>query len=171
VPHEPEPTTRQELGRIPLDPDRVDLEATVHQRRASWTLLVVIGFAGAAGALARYGMGAALPDPANGFPWGTFAVNLSGSFALGLVLMLLLEHFPRARLARPLLATGFIGAFTTFSTYAIGADELLRHQAIATFVAYGFGSIVGGLATAFCGVLTARFLTRLEAYLRRSLPR
>lgn len=170
-PEERLPTTRQELARIPLDPDRADLESAYHQRRASWILLAVIGTAGAAGALARYGVGRALPDPAVGFPWGTFAINLAGAFALGLVLVLLLEHFPRARLARPLIATGFLGAFTTFSTYAVGADELVRHHAIVTFFAYGLGSLAGGLASAFLGVLTARFLTRLEGYLNRSLPR
>jgi CrcB protein len=98
-------------------------------------LLVAVG--GFAGATARYGVGLALPT---GFPWGTLAVNVAGSFLLGIVLYearLLGRVGPETRL---LLATGFLSSFTTYSTFAAETAALTPKLAVANVAAnYGFG--------------------------------
>jgi CrcB protein len=108
------------------------------------------------GASARYGVARWLPAHPNGFPWATFWTNLSGSFVLGLVLVLLLERFPPTRLVRPFVGTGVIGAFTTMSTYQVETALLLKNGHEATAVAYGIGSLIAGLALAYAGILAGR---------------
>ncbi len=83
--------------------------------------------------------------------------------------MILSEQFPRGRLARPVLGTGVIGAYTTFSTLEVESLLLLRQHDILTAVVYEGTSVVGGLVVAWVGVVTARLLLRLEHYLAREL--
>ena len=78
------------------------------------------------GAVSRYAISLALPSEPGRFPWGTFLVNVTGSFVLGFLLVVLLEQFPRGRLARSVIGTGFIGAYTTLSTFVVKAVELVR---------------------------------------------
>jgi hypothetical protein len=73
--------------------------------RAQPEVLAVIALGGMLGASARYGINRWLPTRPGGFPWATFWTNMSGSFLLGLLLVLLLERFPPTRLVRPFLAT------------------------------------------------------------------
>lgn len=141
------------------------------RRRAERTILVVIAAAGALGALARDGVAHLVHAAPGHFPWGTFWTNVVGSFAIGLVLVLLTERFPRARLARPLVVTGFLGAFTTFSTYVVGADLLVRGHAVGTGLAYAVGSVLAGAVAALCGILLGRFLSRLDQSLGDQLGR
>lgn len=86
-------------------------------------LLAVAG-AGALGACARYGVGLWLPD--GRIPWATLAVNLAGSFLLGLLVALSLEGELLPRAWRVPLSTGFLGAFTTFSTFSVETVRLLQ---------------------------------------------
>jgi CrcB protein len=125
-------------------------------RAAGRRTLAAVGAAGALGALARYGLGGLLPAPAGGFPWGTFWVNVSGSILIGIVLVLLRERFPTVQLARPLVVTGFLGAYTTYSTYVVGTDLLLRSHDVATALAYLLASLVAGVGGAFAGVAATR---------------
>ncbi|SMP65041.1 fluoride efflux transporter FluC [Desulfonatronum lacustre] len=87
---------------------------------------LLIGLFGAAGALARYGISSAaslLPGP---FPWGTSLANVLGCFLFGLIWALSEQ---RALIPKPLglvLLTGFVGSFTTFSTYVFEAEVLLQ---------------------------------------------
>lgn len=155
----------ESLHGLPIDPDRVEEQAGIAplaKRRARRVTTLVIGAAGAAGALTRYGITLLLPSHGASFPWDTFAINTTGSFVIGFVLVLLMERFPRALLARPLVATGFIGAYTTFSSYAVESVQLLRHQAPGTFVAYLAGSLFAGLAAVVLGLLAGRGLIHLE---------
>ena len=107
-------------------------------------LLVVLG--GAVGAPARYladrWVTALLPGP---FPWGTFAVNAAGSFALGL----LMATAPAWLVA--LGGAGFCGALTTFSTFSFETVELLEHGRPATAVANVVASVVTSVAAAALG--------------------
>ena len=88
---------------------------------------VLIAIGGAAGALARYGVAAFIQSRfPSSFPWGTFVVNVSGCFAMGLVVSLVLDRIGSSVGLRVLLAVGFIGAYTTFSTYAVESITLFR---------------------------------------------
>jgi CrcB protein len=137
--------------------------------RATAIVVAVVAASGAVGSLARYGMSEAIASPSGAFPWGTFWVNVAGSLAIGFVLVLVVERFPRARLARPLIATGFIGAFTTFSTYVVGAVELVRDHHVATAVAYALSSLVAGLAAVAAGMLLGRLAVRVDRVLDAEL--
>jgi CrcB protein len=113
--------------------------------------LVGVVLAGAAGAVARYGIGIwANPDVPGDFPWGTLAINLSGCLLLG---WLLAYASGRAGFEfwRETLGTGFIGAFTTFSAFSIETLAMLRHGREAGAVLYVVTSMVGGFLLAAAG--------------------
>ena len=124
-------------------------------RRFDVLLAVFIG--GCAGGLARYATVRAWPTGSSGFPWSTLVVNLSGAALLG-VLVVVAGTVWRSRYARPLLATGFCGAFTTFSAVVVDADRLLARGDTGVALGYLGASFAGGLATAFLGVVAARVL-------------
>jgi protein CrcB len=136
------------------------LRARRPARRASGRpqpgVLAVIAVGGMLGAAARYGVAQWLPSRPGRFPWATLWTNLSGSFLLGLVLVLLLERFPPTRLIRPFLATGILGAFTTMSTYEVETALLIKDGHPATGITYGVGSVVAGLVLAYLGILAGR---------------
>ncbi len=90
---------------------------------------------------ARYG---------TGFPWGTLAVNVAGSFVLGLVLGLPLSHGLTA-----LIGTGFCGALTTYSTFSWEALTLARRGERAKAFAYVLVSLLAGLGAAALGAILA----------------
>ena len=120
------------------------------------TVLLVAG-GGALGTLARWWVSLAgerlLPK---GFPWGTLLVNVAGCLAIGLVYALIERRFPEGASWRPLLVTGFLGAFTTFSAFSWEADGLLREGAFARAGAYLVGSVAFGLIAVRAGVAIGR---------------
>jgi CrcB protein len=126
------------------------------QARAQPDVIAVIALGGMLGAAARYGIAQLLPVSEGRFPWATFVENLSGSFLLGLLLVLLLERFPPSRYLRPFLATGILGAFTTMSTYQLETALLLKDGPRVTAVVYALGSLTAGLALAYAGILAGR---------------
>jgi CrcB protein len=127
-----------------------------HRRRAEPDVLAVIALGGMLGASARYGITQLLPTPEGAFPWATFVENLSGSFLLGLLLVLILERFPPSRHLRPFLATGVLGAFTTMSTYQLETALLLEDGHPSTAIVYWLGSLLAGLGLAYAGIAAGR---------------
>ena len=118
--------------------------------------LLLLAAAGAAGTLARYGLHAAthrwlFPAPHGLFPWGTVAVNAAGCLAFGLVFGLTetRTHLPPA--TRLVLLTGFMGAFTTFSTFAHDTAHLARAGSVGLAAANLAAHNVAGLALAALG--------------------
>ena len=111
---------------------------------------------GALGAPARYGISLAVHVTAGTFPWGTFWTNLSGSLALGLVMAFLLERFPPSRYLRPFVATGFLGAYTTYSTFAVETDLLVHNGHVGVAAAYAAASLVGGFGAVWIGLSLGR---------------
>lgn len=106
---------------------------------------------GAAGAVLRYAAGQALGPPRPGaFPWHTFGVNVAGSLLLGLVVALVPADDPRH--LRPLLAVGFCGGLTTFSTFGYETVSLLQARAYGTALLYTGGSLVLALAAVAIGL-------------------
>jgi CrcB protein len=154
---------RLDLSRFPIDPDiESDSPGTAGERGASrwprlspWVLAAVFG-GGIAGGLARYGIECAIATSFERFPWDDFIVNLSGAFGLAVLLVLALEWAPALRQLRPAIGTGFFGAFTTFSSLAVGIDRFVSHGRPVLAVTYGAGSIVGGLAAASLGLVVGR---------------
>jgi len=116
---------------------------------------VLIGLAGAAGAVARYRIGSAIGLRA--FPWATLLVNVAGCFALALVLA-----GPGAGrwsdATTAAVAVGFLGAFTTFSTFGWETFTLLRTDQVARAATYVALSLLGGLAATALGWAVGRAL-------------
>ncbi len=106
------------------------------------------------------GLGLLFPEPAGRFPWTTLAINVSGSFLLGAVLIVLLERFGPSRLPRPFIATGFIGAFTTFSTLTVDTTVLIKDGHQLTAAAYLLATVAGGLVAAWSGMAAGRLMQR-----------
>lgn len=104
---------------------------------------------GCAGGLARYAVTRAWSTDAQGIPWEVLAVNLSGAFALALLLVLLERRGPAV--LRPLLGPGFLGAWTTFGAIVVSTDQLVAHGHAATGLAYLTTSLGGGVAAAALG--------------------
>lgn len=133
-----------------------------HQRSGPGAAdIAAIAVGGGLGSLARYLLSAAFPA-GHGFPWAIFAVNVSGSFLLGVLMVYLLDIWPPRRFLRPFLAVGLIGGYTTFSTYAGGVLTLLIGGAPALADAYALSSIFAALAAVWCGVQAARMPARLR---------
>lgn len=121
--------------------------------------LAWVALAGAAGTLCRYGMASWVQRMAGaGFPWGTFSVNALGSFLFGFVWILAEDRFLISGQTRLILLTGFMGAFTTFSTFAFETEAMLREgQWLA-----GFGNVAGqtvlGLVCVFLGIALGKWV-------------
>ncbi len=93
--------------------------------------------------------------PASNIPWGTFAVNAAGSFAIGAVLTLALDRTLVTPNARLFLATGVLGGFTTFSAFSWESFELLRDGHWPAALVYVGGSLATGLLAAVAGAALA----------------
>jgi CrcB protein len=120
---------------------------------------VLLSAGGAAGTNARYWLGRAVTAwqvhrfPGLEFPWGTFAINVSGSAALGLVAAAFLGNPDVAhRRWFLLLGTGFCGGYTTFSTFSLETMELLRDDRPLAAVAYALGSVAAGLVAVWAAL-------------------
>lgn len=117
--------------------------------------LVFVG--GCAGTAVRWALEEAFARPA-GWPWVTFAINVAGSFALGLLLELLVRGGPdegRRRAVRLGCGTGVLGGFTTYSTFVLEVERLASAGDLANAVAYPLVSVVLGVAAAAAGMALA----------------
>lgn len=121
--------------------------------------VLAIGLAGALGALARYGVDGVVARAAPGaFPWGTFTVNVTGSFALGLVFTVLTEHLTVEPWLRSFVTIGFLGSYTTFSTLSLESYRLFEDGAIGLALLNTVGSLAAGLAAVYLGIVAGRTL-------------
>lgn len=121
------------------------------------TRLLLLAAAGAAGALCRYGLSGLVQSVAGArFPWGTMVVNLSGAFAAGLFFGLIQERLALSGEVRIIVLVGFMGAFTTFSTFMLETTELARD---AQWVAAAGNLLLQnglGLALLYAGLVVSR---------------
>lgn len=119
--------------------------------------VVAIAIGGALGALARYGVDVAVARRTDAiFPWATLAINVAGSFALGLLFVLAIEDAVGPDWLRGLLATGFLGAFTTFSTFSVQTVVLAERGHSALAIGYIFASLILGVFAAGAAILATR---------------
>jgi len=121
---------------------------------------LLVGIGGFLGSVARY-LVARVSGAwfGIGFPWGTLIVNLSGAFLLGLIATLLGERvFRAADQVRLVFAIGFLGAYTTFSTYEFESHALLQNGRGVLAMMNLFGSLAAGLVAVRLGIVLARRL-------------
>lgn len=120
-----------------------------------------VGIGGFLGANARYWLGGWIQDRwGAAFPWSTFFINITGSFILGLFVTLITERFTLRSVAslRLLIAIGFVGAYTTFSTFEFETLMLVETSAWIRAFANAFGSLIAGFLSVWLGVILARIL-------------
>ncbi len=120
-------------------------------------LLAAIG--GALGALARWGVAEALPRPDGGWPWATLLVNLTGCLLIGVLTGALAGRSPEPAWARPFLAVGVLGGFTTYSAFAVEAVGLAEAGRVAAAGGYVLASVLGGVLAVAAGVRAVRWGT------------
>ena len=124
-----------------------------------WRILAVISVGGGIGSVARYLIEEALPTPVGGVPWATFLINVTGSLALGFLMVYVLEVWPPRRYVRPFIGVGILGGYTTFSTYTTEIRALLAGHAWATGTLYALGSLALGLVAVWAGIVGARYVS------------
>ncbi|WP_282149299.1 fluoride efflux transporter CrcB [Algibacter lectus] len=112
--------------------------------------LVFVFLGGGFGSVLRYVIGKLLNNTENGIPYGTFVANILGSLLIGIVLGLAAKHDSLSQNQTLLLATGFCGGFTTFSTFAYENHMFLKSGDFTSFAIYTIASfVVGFLAVSF----------------------
>ena len=112
-----------------------------------------VALAGAAGALARYQV--SLLVGARTFPWSTLGINIAGSFVLGALVRIATDRGWEQSTTVP-IGVGFLGAFTTFSTFSVETHAMVRSGRPVAAIAYVTVSVVGGVLAAGAGYALAR---------------
>ena len=121
--------------------------------------LLAIAVGAAAGALARYGISSwAAARFGSGFPVGTMLINVLGSLLIGAVIALFTTRLTVAWPWRPLLVTGLLGGFTTFSSYSYESYQLLLRGEWLLAAVYALGSVALGLVAVAVGIWLVRLL-------------
>jgi len=124
------------------------------------TNFLIIFFGGGLGAGMRHLVGlAALRILGPGFPWGTFIVNVLGSFVMGLFIALLARKLQVTNEVRLLVATGFLGGFTTFSAFSLDVAVMWERGDTSTVFAYVTASVLLSIFALFAGLWLVRTIT------------
>lgn len=120
-------------------------------------LLIALG--GALGSVARYWVGSAISGRMGAkFPYGTFVINVTACLIIGFTLTFLGKRVDLSPAWRYLIPVGFIGAYSTFSTYEWETLSTLRSGAVALAALYAGGSLIAGLVAVWCGAALAEML-------------
>jgi len=124
----------------------------------SWIKVMVLTLGGALGVNARYWLGDWVSRRASPqFPWATFTINITGCFAIGFLAVLLSRWLPHPNL-RLLMIVGFLGGYTTFSSYAYESLILVERSELLLGLSYVVGSLIAGLVAVTLGVALGRAL-------------
>lgn len=119
--------------------------------------MAAVAAGGAVGAVARYVVSsAALKILGGAFPYGTLLVNVLGCFLMGVLIETVALKIQIPKEMQSLLSTGFLGAFTTFSTFSLDAVTLFERQAYAACAAYVLSSFILSIAALVVGLLLVR---------------
>lgn len=123
------------------------------------TTWLAIALGGAVGALSRYGLMSLVATMlGNRLPWGTLLVNISGSLLIGILYVLVSEKMLLSADARALLIVGFLGAFTTFSTFSLDSILLIEQGWLVQAMAYMLASVMICVLATWLGMALARLL-------------
>jgi len=121
--------------------------------------LAAVAAGGAVGAVLRWLVASGVQKADGGaFPWGKFAVNALGSFLLGFLFVWLIERSSASELVRLAITVGFLGAFTTFSTFSFESVRLLQEGAFSLALGNIIGQVLLCLMLTWMGVQLARVL-------------
>lgn len=121
--------------------------------------MLLIALAGALGTLARYGLGGAVQRfSGEGLPWGTLLVNVLGCFLFGLVWTLAEERLVISSDTRVIMLGGFMGAFTTFSTFIFETGSMVRDLHLVMATGNVLVQTLVGLVFLFAGIMVGRVL-------------
>ncbi len=119
----------------------------------------MIGFAGALGTLARYGLSGIVKRYSGAtFPWGTFVVNMLGAFLFGFIWSLAEQRLVITVETRVIILSGFLGGFTTFSSFMFESSALIREAQWGLAMLNLGGQIMLGLAAMFLGLTIGRMI-------------
>lgn len=130
--------------------------------RPGYLAMLVVG--GGLGTALRSWLEGRFVTTTGGCPWATFTINVAGSLLLAMLITTLARSGPDSgwrRRVRVGVGTGVLGGFTTYSTFIVETDQLLRGGHVGLGFAYAVGSVVTGVAAAFVGVLVARRAPRV----------
>jgi CrcB protein len=120
---------------------------------------IYVGIGGIFGAMARYGLSKWVGQRWKGdFPLATFCINISGSFILGMLYVVFSKAGTSMGLLKNLTTTGFLGAYTTYSTFSYEIVNLVEDGEKGIAVKYFLASIIVGLIAAFLGMALAEYL-------------
>lgn len=121
-------------------------------RRGDSGLLAAVAAGGVVGSLGRYAVGLALPHGSGSFAWSTFLVNVTGSLAMGVLVVWVLAMARPHPWLRPFLGVGVLGGWTTFSSYALDVHALVQSGHGLVAAAYLVGSLVVGIVAVGLGI-------------------
>ena len=122
----------------------------------AWDRIVVLSIGGALGVNARYWLGVLMARwTGPRFPWATVVINVTGSFAIGFLAVILAYRWPHP-LGRLFVVTGFLGGYTTFSSFAFESLKLWEDGDKELSLANTFGSVAAGLLAVVLGVALGR---------------
>ncbi len=122
-----------------------------------WSQVAALSVGGALGVNARYWLTVAMNRwVVSPFPWATVTINVTGSFAIGFLAVILAHHWPHHPVSRLFVVTGFLGGYTTFSSFAFESLKLWEDGRKTLATANTVGSVVAGLVAVVLGVMLAR---------------
>jgi CrcB protein len=120
---------------------------------------LAVALGGALGAVARYALDRVIERHSIGvFPWSTFTINASGCLLIGIVVAALVDRRHTPLWLRLGVVMGFIGGYTTFSTYAQETLDLVQEGEVAALIVYALGSVVVGVLAVYAGMRIGRTL-------------
>jgi CrcB protein len=128
----------------------------------TWSNILMVGIGGFLGSIARFVTSRSIDSKVNSiFPYGTFAVNIIGSFIIGFIYGLAIRKAPFPESWRLLLGAGFCGGFTTFSAFAWENLNLIQGKFVTVSILYVLISLVAGFLAVMSGAWASRFLLNL----------
>lgn len=169
VPDSDPPGSLSASAALPIDSDIevADAHASARPRpvHLRWRFVGLVMVGGAVGTGVREAFSLLIPN-GGAFPAGIFVINVTGAFALGVVLETLLHLGPdegHRRALRLLIGTGFMGGYTTYSTLAVGVSQAFMSGHVGVGGLYGVLSVVVGAAAAFAGIAVGGEIQRWRA--------
>jgi CrcB protein len=117
---------------------------------------LAVAFGGALGAMSRFFVYNAFISSSSTYPWATFTVNVVGSFLIGMAFVLITERMEMGPYWRGVVTVGFLGAFTTFSTFSMDVIGLLEQGEITRAILYVLSSVVVCIIAAWLGLTLAK---------------